>query len=86
MLVSGDWDTSTPIENMLGLAPYFPDGHTIVVHRGEHDQLSYQTRTDPAAFAAVLAFLATGDQTKLPVEVTLPAPSFTVPAFPAPRR
>jgi len=86
VFVSGDWDTSTPVENMLGLAPYFPNSHTIVVHRGEHDQLSYQTRTDPAAFAAVLAFLGSGATAKLPVEVTLPVPSFTVPSFPAPRR
>ena len=85
VFVSGDWDTSTPVENMLAIAPYFPNGHTIVVHRGEHDQLSYQTRTDPPAFAAVLAFIATGATEKLPVEVTLPVPTFSVPAFPAPR-
>ena len=85
VLVSGDWDTSTPVENMLAIAPYFPNGHTIVVHRGEHDQLSYQMRADPAAFAAVLAFIATGATAKLPVEVMSPAPTFSVPAFPAPR-
>jgi pimeloyl-ACP methyl ester carboxylesterase len=84
VLVSGDWDTSTPIENLQSIAPYWVAGRAIIVHRGEHDQLSYQTRTDPAAFAAILAFLATGATAQLPVEVTLPAPTFVVPKFPAP--
>lgn len=80
VFVNGDWDTSTPVENMLQIAPYFVEGHTIIVHRGEHDQLSYQLRADPAAFAAVLAFMATGATAQLPVEVTLPPPAFAVPS------
>jgi pimeloyl-ACP methyl ester carboxylesterase len=84
VLASGDWDTSTPIENMLEIAPFFPHGRTIRVRRGEHDQLSYLTRTEPRAFAAILAFLASGDTAQLPAEVTLPPPAFTAPPFPPP--
>jgi pimeloyl-ACP methyl ester carboxylesterase len=79
VFANGDWDTSTPVENMLAIAPFFPNSRSIVVHRGEHDQLSYVTRADPAAFAAILAFLGTGDTSKVPVEVTAPAPTFATP-------
>lgn len=72
VFVNGDWDTSTPIENMLAIAPYFPNSRSIIVHRGEHDQVSYMLRGDPAAFAAILAFLGTGATAQLPVEVTAP--------------
>jgi len=86
LLVHGDWDTSTPIENMLTQLAYFPRGHGIVVHRGGHNGTFYQLRNEPAAKNAVYAFLRTGDLDGLPSEITLPAPTFKVPAFPAPAR
>ncbi len=84
VLVHGDWDTSTPIDNTLGLLPYFRNGHAIIVHRGGHDGTMYQLRNEPAAKRAVYEFLKTGATKDLPVEVILPAPAFAVPDFPPP--
>lgn len=81
VFVHGDWDTSTPIDNTLGLLPYFPDGHAILVHRGGHDGTFYQLRGDAATRQAVYDFLKSGDTDALPVEVSLPSPQFDVPSF-----
>jgi fermentation-respiration switch protein FrsA (DUF1100 family) len=86
VFVHGDWDTSTPIENTLGLLPYFRNGHAILVHRGAHNGAMYQLRNEPAAKQAVYDFLRTGATASLPVEVTLPLPTFEVPGFPPPGR
>lgn len=86
IFVHGDWDTSTPIENTLGLLPYFRNGHAILVHRGAHNGAMYQLRNEPAAKQAVYAFLRTGATADLPVEVTLPLPAFAVPGFPPPEK
>lgn len=85
VFVHGDWDTSTPIENTLGLLPYFPNGHAVLVHRGGHDGAFYQLRGEPAAKQALLEFLRTGRSDALPVEVSLPVPRFELPPFPPPR-
>lgn len=84
VFVHGDWDTSTPIENTLGLLPYFPNGHAILVHRAGHDGTFYQLRGEPAAKKAVYTFLRTGEMDGLPVAVTAPLPKFEVPAFAPP--
>lgn len=84
VFVHGDWDTSTPIENTLGLLPYFPNGHAILVHRAGHDGAFYQLREDPAAKQAIYDFLRTGATAGLPTEVVLAAPKFEVPTFPPP--
>jgi len=84
VFVHGDWDTSTPIENTLGLLPYFPMGHAILVHRAGHDGTFYQLRESPAAKQAIYDFLRTGETSGLPTEVTLTAPKFAVPAFTPP--
>ncbi|KRE98596.1 hypothetical protein ASG87_14465 [Frateuria sp. Soil773] len=84
VFVHGDWDTSTPVENTLGLLPFFPNGHAILVHRAGHDGTFYQLRENPAAKAAVYAFLRTGKLENLPTEETLPMPRFQRPAFAPP--
>lgn len=84
LLVHGDWDTSTPIDNALAQLPYLRNGHAIVIHRGGHDGTFYQLRNEPAAREAVHRFLRTGELRDLPTEVTLSSPTFTVPAFAAP--
>ncbi|GGD47513.1 alpha/beta hydrolase [Pseudoxanthomonas indica] len=80
VLVHGDWDTSTPIDNSLELLPYFRRGHLIRVHRGGHDGAMYLLRNEPAVQEAVYGFLRTGSTEGLPEEVTLPAPAFERPA------
>lgn len=84
VFVHGDWDTSTPIENTLGLLPYFPNGHAILVHRAGHDGAFYQLRESPAAKQAIYDFLRTGETSGLPTEVTLAAPRFEAPSFAPP--
>ncbi len=84
VFVHGDWDTSTPVENTLGLLPYYPNGHAILVHRGGHDGTFYQLREDPIAKQAVYDFLKTGKMTGLPVAISLPAPRFAIPSFAPP--
>ncbi|MDI3292016.1 alpha/beta hydrolase, partial [Polyangium sp. 15x6] len=86
LFVHGDWDTSTPVENTVGLLPYFPNGHAILVHRAGHDGTFYQLRGEPAAKQAVYEFLKTGKKEGLPAEVTLPVPKFEVPPFAPPAR
>lgn len=84
VFVHGDWDTSTPIENTLGLLPYFPNGHAILVHRAGHDGTFYQLRENPAARQAIYDFLRTGETKGLPTEITLTSPRFKAPGFPPP--
>ncbi|MCP3097832.1 alpha/beta hydrolase [Myxococcus sp. K15C18031901] len=84
VFVHGDWDTSTPVDNTLGLLPYFPKGHAILIHRGGHDGTFYLLRNEPAAKTAVYEFLRTGKTAGLPHEVTLPLPGFPLPSFAPP--
>ncbi|UIJ46157.1 alpha/beta hydrolase [Sphingomonas cannabina] len=84
VFVHGDWDTSTPVENTLGLLPYFPNGHAILVHRAGHDGTFYQLRKNPAAKQAIYDFLRTGATAALPTDVALTVPRFDVPGFPPP--
>lgn len=81
VFVHGDWDTSTPIENSLGLLPYFPNGHVIKVHRAGHDGPFYQLRESPEAKAALYEFLRSGKTSTLPTDATLATPKFHVPEF-----
>jgi pimeloyl-ACP methyl ester carboxylesterase len=84
VFVHGDWDTSTPIENTLGLLPFFPNGHAILVHRAGHDGTFYQLRENPAAKQAIYDFLRAGETKGLPTEVSLTAPKFEIPGFAPP--
>jgi pimeloyl-ACP methyl ester carboxylesterase len=85
VMIQGDWDTSTPVENARELAPYLTRSRLLIVHRGEHAQPSRLTREDPAAFDAILAFMRTGDLSAVPAEITLAAPAFTTPRVAPPR-
>jgi pimeloyl-ACP methyl ester carboxylesterase len=72
LFIQGDWDTSTPIENALGILPYFPNGHVLVVHRGPHGARGEIERDMPDVMQKVLEFLRTGRTEQLPVKVELP--------------
>ncbi|MGN6105311.1 MAG: alpha/beta hydrolase [Kofleriaceae bacterium] len=86
VMVGGDWDLSTPIENLLEIAPYFPNSRTVIVHRAEHEQLTRMMRHQPEVFESLLEFFRTGSTAKLPAEIALPVPAFVAPSFPPPRR
>lgn len=83
VFVSGDWDTATPIENMFGLLPYFPNARAVVVHRGEHSVRAVLAEQASPVIAAVFEFLRTGDLSDLPADAALPPPKFDLPLFPA---
>jgi pimeloyl-ACP methyl ester carboxylesterase len=81
LFVHGDWDTSTPLENPLGLLPYFPNGRMLVIHRGEHSARAVAFEQQSPLFEAALVFLATGDASRVPAQADLPTPTFTRPDF-----
>ena len=83
VFVNGDWDVKTPVENMHEIAPYFPRGHPIVVHRCGHGTMTTATRRQHPKFIGQLAeFLETGDRDGLPHQVTVrPTRTFRAPEF-----
>lgn len=84
VFVQGDWDCSTPVENLLDVLPYFPRSRTLIARRGEHATVSYLTTHHPAARAALQTFLATGDASGVPAAIDVPIPAMPAPAFPPP--
>ncbi|WP_163868842.1 alpha/beta hydrolase [Myxococcus eversor] len=84
LMFHGDWDTSTPLENALGLLPWFSNGRVIQVHRGAHHTRAPVFAKYPELLAQVVKFLKTGDTRGLPVRVELPVPGFQPPSFPPP--
>ncbi len=79
VFLSGDWDTATPIENMQGLLPYFPNGRAVLVHRGTHAVRAVLAERKSPVIDRILDFLRTGETDHLPVAITLPAPAFDLP-------
>lgn len=86
VFVHGDWDTSTPMENLLHVQPYFPNSHTVLVHQGQHSAYARVRETLPEATAAIMEFIRTGATANLPVQVTVPAGKFAAPDFPVPAK
>jgi hypothetical protein len=85
VFICGDWDIATPIENMLGVLPYFPNARAVMVHRGPHAARAMLVERKSPVIDAVLAFLKSGETEDLPVSVSLPVPAFSLPPFPPPQ-
>ncbi len=79
VFVHGDWDTQTPVENTLQVAPFFRHGHVLLVERGGHGALNEVSQHLPETMAALLRFLATGNTENLPSRVAVRAPKFKAP-------
>jgi pimeloyl-ACP methyl ester carboxylesterase len=86
VFVEGDWDTSTPIENTLSVAPYFPNGRVLIVEHGKHSALKRIVEDAPEIVTALMEFVRTGNTARLPTRITLPVPKFEVPKFPPPKK
>jgi len=86
VFVEGDWDTSTPIENTLAVAPFFPNGHVLIVEHGKHSALKRIVEDAPEIVTALMEFVRTGSTAHLPTRMTLPVPKFEVPKFPPPNK
>lgn len=84
VFAQGDWDTSTPVENTLNMAPYFPNGRLLIAVHGQHGVLGPIAEHLPETMETLLEFLRSGSQANVPARVTLPIPKFPVPDFPAP--
>jgi hypothetical protein len=84
VFAQGDWDTQTPVENVLHVAPYFPNSRTLIAVQGEHGVLEPLAEKMPEVFATILEFVQTGSAAKVPARVTLSAPKFGPPIFPPP--
>jgi pimeloyl-ACP methyl ester carboxylesterase len=79
----GDWDTKTPLENVLEIAPYFTESRVLIAERGGHGVIGPIARELPAAWNELAEFLATGDLEGIPARVRLsPSRTFSPPDFP----
>ncbi len=72
VIVHGTWDTSTPYENALELAPCFENRKFVTVQRGSHAALAEARRIDPEFRNAIMQFVASGDMSGLPDQLELP--------------
>jgi pimeloyl-ACP methyl ester carboxylesterase len=84
VFVEGDWDTSTPIENVLSVAPYFLNGRVLIVEHGKHAALKRIVEDAPEIVTDLIEFVRTGSTARLPTRMTLPVPKFEAPRFPPP--
>lgn len=84
VFAQGDWDTSTPVENTLNVAPYFLNGRVLIAEHGGHGVLEPIAEHLPEVMTVLLEFLQTGNTAGVPVRVTLPVPKFAAPDFPPP--
>ncbi|HKR09085.1 MAG TPA: alpha/beta fold hydrolase [Gemmatimonadaceae bacterium] len=86
VFVEGDWDTSTPIENTMSVAPYFLNGRVLIVEHGKHAAIKRMVEQAPETVAALMEFVRTGNTARLPTRIALPVPKFQVPEFPPPNK
>ena len=84
LFVQGDWDTSTPIDNMLAMLPYFPNSRAVLIHRAQHNGPFALLRSRPDVADKLYEFLRSGRTEGLPTDVTLDPVAFARPDFPAP--
>ena len=71
VIVHGDWDLSTPLENALELRPHFKNHRFVLVERGTHGALGEALRSSAEFRDGLDRFMATGDMSGLPERVTL---------------
>lgn len=79
VIVHGNWDTSTPIENALELKPYFTDSRFTLVEGGSHGALQEALAEDAEFRQAIREFLRSGNFSNVPEKVTLPALDWQLP-------
>jgi len=84
VFVHGDWDTSTPVENLLHVLPFFTRSRTVLVHQGLHSAYAQVRASLPDATAAIMDFVRSGDTINLPAQVTVPARGPAIPEFSLP--
>ena len=86
VFAQGDWDTSTPVENLLTVTPYFVNGKVLIAEHGGHGVIEPIAQRLPDTMNTLLEFLKTGNHSSVPSRVKLPVPEFSVPTFPPPEQ
>ena len=84
VIVHGNWDLSTPLENALELLPYFKNSTFVLVERGTHGALGEALRASDDFRDALHDFMAAGDSSRLPERVVLPPLQWVVPRLATP--
>jgi pimeloyl-ACP methyl ester carboxylesterase len=79
VMVQGNWDTSTPMENSLDMKPFFVNSKYVLVKGGSHGSL-VEARAASEVFArGLIKYFATGDMSGIPEVVDLPPVKWVVP-------
>lgn len=71
LLIHGNWDTSTPIENAYDILPSLKNGHLIEVERGTHNVLHECYRL-VEGFPELIVKFITGEKVDFPNNIELP--------------
>jgi pimeloyl-ACP methyl ester carboxylesterase len=79
VMVQGNWDTSTPMENSLEMKPFFINSRYMLVNGGSHGSLSEALAASEIVRRALVNYFATGDMTGFPEVVNLPPVKWIVP-------
>lgn len=79
VIVHGTWDTNTPYDNALELAPRFQNSRFVTVEGGSHGALREALQDVPGFREGLEHFMRTGDWSRLPEKVTLPPLEWEVP-------
>ncbi len=75
LLVHGNWDMSTPIENAYDILPSLKKGHLIEVEQGTHNVL-YECYKLIPDFPKLIASFIKGESFEFPDKITLPPVKF----------
>ena len=81
VIVQGTWDTSTPYENALELAPYFKNSKFIPVIRGPHGTIRAAMEVSEPFRKGIMHFAASGDMSELPDKVEMPPVKWVLPTL-----
>lgn len=76
LLIQGNLDMDTPVENAIHLRKYLRNGHLLYVENGSHLAISEVRNFFPDVAEEILEFLREGDFSGIPDRVSLPAPDF----------
>ncbi|MEM8486275.1 MAG: alpha/beta hydrolase, partial [Bacteroidota bacterium] len=79
LLVHGDWDTSTPIENAETVRTFFTNHRFVQVEGGSHGAYREATEDVEGFEALIHHWMATGDYTAIPEKVSLPPLNWRTP-------
>ena len=81
VFAQGDWDLSTPVENLYEIAPYFPNSRCIIAGQGGHGVIEPIQRELPEVWETMAEFLRSGDMEAIPGRVRLKGQRFDRPTF-----